>query len=570
MQSRPFLHRPVAKVGLALVATTSLASVYAFKTVFARPGEDALRLAPSNSFLVASIDLSPSPSQALVFKRIDDSLSKLDKTNILEASLLDAFAREGGGEKLRPYVTRHGAVAVMANGSDTKDVSGAVMMAVSDSGAVEQILKKTGRTEFWKGSMYYRIPKFRMGLMLKGDTLVLADQPWVMHEIDRVAKKEAKSVLENPEFLAARAKAIPDANAMVFVNPQIFGDQMKEFMDPTGSWYNASMAIRDGGIEFKVSTHTDFDKNPLMKAFADIQPVRKDLYDALPSGAYGVMAISQPGKIYEGAEASFKKVQDVERGLTEFDNSLQKDLGMSIHGDIVPAFKGSTVLAIYPKEGGEVTGVNALAVIDDSNGGTPSAAAEKLVKFIDEQAKKSSEAKSRDWSTTINIEGAKAWRLSDDIQSDMRRGIFGGDTKGVNKDDLVGDKTVAWAHVGNVVIASTSEALLRRAVATYRTHTGNLSGDAVFAEGAQMVPANSQSLMSFDLSRMATGVKNSVVMSDMSTETAKGFRQVLGLFEDLKSGLTMGGRGEMDGNGEMKMFVPVNYEKMIALLDQKK
>ena len=54
----------------------SLTSLYAFRSVFGRPGENAMALIPANALIAGSIDLRPGPAQALMFKNIDDALAR--------------------------------------------------------------------------------------------------------------------------------------------------------------------------------------------------------------------------------------------------------------------------------------------------------------------------------------------------------------------------------------------------------------------------------------------------------------------------------------------------------------
>src|SRR4051812_36628031 len=72
-----------------VVLCGSLAAALAFRSFFARPGEGALRYIPKDATIFGTMDLSPSPAQSLVFKKIDDALSRNGLADKIQGSLVD-------------------------------------------------------------------------------------------------------------------------------------------------------------------------------------------------------------------------------------------------------------------------------------------------------------------------------------------------------------------------------------------------------------------------------------------------------------------------------------------------
>src|SRR5476649_150128 len=155
--STPVRSRRRLALGLAVVTVVivSLAGAIALREVFARPGEAALRYVPADSIVVASIDLTPSPSQALAFKHIDDSLGRNGMGKYLETSFLDLLDKSNATEGLKPLVLRNGALCVTPSGSKPSDQSVIGFLAVTDGPQANQILQKSSTPQFFKGMKFF-------------------------------------------------------------------------------------------------------------------------------------------------------------------------------------------------------------------------------------------------------------------------------------------------------------------------------------------------------------------------------------------------------------------------------
>ncbi len=143
------------KVAFGLTLCASLGAAYAFRTIFARPGEAALRFIPADALMVGTLDLSPSPQQALAFKRIDDAMDRNDMNRLVETSVLDIFSKKSPAtDALRPLVQRNGAIALLPLKTEQPGTQmvGLALIAVSSGTEAEAILKKFGKPTFFRGT----------------------------------------------------------------------------------------------------------------------------------------------------------------------------------------------------------------------------------------------------------------------------------------------------------------------------------------------------------------------------------------------------------------------------------
>ncbi len=542
---------------VATAVVTSIGATYAYKTVFAHPGEAALKLIPADTQMLGSLDLTPYPSQAIEFKHLDDALDRNGMSQYLDKSLLDIFDPGCPAmEELRPLVQR-GLTGAILKGEKAEDTGFVVLLAVSDPAKVNEILASKGRPEFWRGTRYYRIPKAKLSYMVVDNMLMISDKPWAFNKVARVSKGEAPSITSNQAFQVARARAIDSPNLLIFLDPSAISKDLKLPAKFDADFMTISASIQEGGLALNLDGKYDLDKNEFVKIFSGITPVRADLYDKLPSGAYGMIALAQPSAYFRGFTTMMKDQKEVVGSIKDMEDGIQKETGMSIKDDILPSFEGNTVLAAYPSSGDSPAGADVLLMIDDSNSATPNAGVQKLVQYINQGAAKANPPKTI-WKSKLNIEGADAYRLSDDVQADMRKSLPH-DEDVLKSSTLFGNKTIAWATVGNTVLAASSEDLLAKAVASYSSKGTKLSNDPSF--GSDLLAG--QSMLAFDLSRISRGVTNTMNLEKMQPEDAKIFRQATGMFENLKQSLSMSGKVNADGSYHTHTFIPLDVDRML-------
>lgn len=560
--------RVAARVALSAGLLASIAGVYAFRSLTARPGEGALRLIPANALAVASIDLTPSASQTLAFKRIDDALSR-NGMDGLQKSILDMFESGASGvDELRPLILRSGAAAALPgpDGSSEK-ATGVVILALSDGKAAQAILAKNGGDRYFKGVRYYRLKNGHSNMMVVDDLLLVGETPEALMAVRQVQQGGAPSIANDQAFLGARSHVADDANIMLFASPAMLNDVSKsagpaKTLDGMAKdWMSTGIAIRDGGIGISYSGAIDTQRNPEFARLGNTISLRPDLFHVLPAGAYGAFAFSDLTNYFDSLRPTLTKDKDAAKSIAEMEDSLQKEVGLDFEKDVLPAFKGNIVTAAYPGPGG--AGVDALIVMDDSNDANPANAAERFQSWVRRQMEKEGNQQGPLW-TERSAGNVRFFKLTDKNEADMRKSMGQGmDESSLNKQALVGAKTVAWAIVGKAVFASTSQELLDRAVANYQTPNAGLDTDPKFASHEKEVLDGSQEVFVFSLSRIAEGVRKTVKTDKMDGDSRKIFDSVVAAFEKLEDPLTLRARIQPDGRISGGVFIPLDYDKVL-------
>ncbi|MEZ0326395.1 MAG: DUF3352 domain-containing protein [Fimbriimonas sp.] len=558
------------KIAFGVTLFASLGVAYAFKTIFARPGEAALRFVPADAMMVGTLDLSPSPAQALAFKHIDDAMDRNGMNRFVETSVLDIFSKKSAAtDLLRPLVQRSGAIALLpyktANG-ETGGTSGLALIALSSGTEAEAILKKYGKPTFFRGTKGYTLPGDKSTMMVMDDVLVLGEKPYSLHAARMVRDGQTPGILSSEEFQTARQHVSSDANVMMFCSPKLLGDTgVAALKDAKASWLGAGLAIRDGGVGLSVWNRFDPNSVKGLAEFGQTQAIRRDLFGVLPTGAYGMFAISQPGNYFEMFERSMGQEKDGQQMIADMSKGMHEAIGVDLHKDLVAGLKGNAVIAAYPAADGAPEGAEALLVIDDLNGSDPAAVVDRFQAYVDEQMAKEGGTE-KIWVETKSGDN-RMFRIADKMQDEMRKGIGEGmDERSVKKEVLVGKKTIAWAMVGKAVIASTNEALLARAVDSFKNRTSTLSSDARFIKSDSEVMDGSQVLAVFNLGRIAEGVKNTISTEKMDKDGAEMFNTVLSAFANLTDPFYLKAKVGADGEVASGAFIPLDYDKVFDFI----
>ncbi|MGV3618443.1 MAG: DUF3352 domain-containing protein [Fimbriimonas sp.] len=560
--SAPRLRRWGVRAAVGATLFASLAGALAFRSLMARPGEAALRLVPANAVIVATLDLSPSASQVIAFKRIDDALARNGLNGFMESSLIDMFEPSAKGrEALRPLVLRNGAVAILPKDSGKfGDGNPVAMLAVSSGADAQKALEREGEARYYKGLKYYKLRHGSQLYMVVDDLLIVAQEPTALLAV-KGTRDGGANITSVDSFVASRATVADDANIMLFLSPKMLTEGPKGTEALMADWMTVGMAVRDGGIGISFGGAADTSKEPALATLGQTQPVRNDLFRMLPSGMYGSMVYSQPSKTFEAVEKGFMKDADMKKSIKEMETDMRKEVGIDLRKDLIPAFHGTTIVAAYPSTK-SVAGVDALFVIDDLNGADPANAVDRFTHWMSEQMEK--EGQSVEMFDRKEVDGVTYFRLAHEQEEEMQKSFGEGLDEGpVRKDALMGDKTIAWAVVGKAILASSNQALLERAVASYRTNADNLASDPKFAPIQSDVIDGSQQIGMFSLARIAEGVKNTMNLEKMDKEGAKTFQSILGAFETLDQPFTTKMRMMPSGRFAGGTFIPLDYDKML-------
>ncbi len=554
--------RNAAILGVAMLAT--FAGAYAYRTLFARPGEAALQLIPSDAILVVSVDISPSPTQALAFKHIDDALARNGQERFMEQALMSGLGKDKLMEEIVPLVKRGGALCIEPKEGKNTGNTAVGLIALSDGAKALESLKKYTRPSYFRGAKYYTAPGSTLNLMVVDDYLVVSDSPQELLKIKEVRQGLMKSITSIPEFNTARDEVASDANMLVFASSNMWKELVKDTVDASPNWVALGVALRDGGIGISLAGKTDFEKFPALKAVANTPGVRNDLFKVLPAGSYGMFAVSDPSAMYQASVNSVSSKGDAKKNIKEAENSLDKSIGLSVTGDIVPALSGDSVIALYPSSA-STAGVDGLIVIDDQNGASPSSAIQKFKEFMDNQVAKEHNGEMP--FRTKSIEGGTEYQITEKMEEDMRKSIGNGmDPKDIDKDVLVSKKTVVVATIGKVVLASTSQELLDRAIVSYRETKNALSMDSNYSPYEKTLLDGSQMMAVFSVSRIAEGIQNTARLGHMEPEAAKLFTSVLTALQTLKEPLYLKGKSAQNGLSTSGIFIPMDYDKLIDIV----
>lgn len=549
-------------LGFALVAVAMGVAVYHFFND--RPGEGALHLVPANALVAVSVDLSPSASQAMVFKKIDDALARNDLKGVVENGFSDILDQGKEVPALRDLATRSGAFALLApNAGDKKNSDPTIFfLGLTDGQKAVQAIAKALKMQFYKGTPYYVPKNGGLAMTVIGDELVVSPNPQNLHAVKQVADKEKPGMVDAPEYAAARASLDSDANVMVFLNPAMLkttdpkNERLAKVADSIG-WVAMGVAVRDGGISLSVHGTMDPDKFTALKALADLKPLRSDLYKVLPSGAYGAVAVAQEGAVIDAAMATasdFGAKDDLEK----FKKDFAKSSGVDIENDLVPALQGNIAIAFYPSEKYQTGGLDVLAMVDDQNGADPAKVADKLRAAIDKSF--ADQHKQGPFMERADDGEGATWMLAPNVEQDMRDGLEKAfDAPEIKGEMLSVGKTVVYTTRGKTVFVSTSRKLMERALNTYKTGTGSVADDASFVQPG--VLEGSQDVMILNVAKIAKGVAATLNFDKMDKDAAGAVQGILSMFDTLN--VPLYGKGSFSSTSASgTLFIPLDYDKL--------
>jgi len=561
------LRRFTITLGATLALGIATDGVYAYKFFPERPGEDALRFIPSTASVVVTLDLSPSAGQAGIFKKIDDALARnhMDQQyNELISSVASEFNLD---RDFADCVERAGAFAIFDMKSmNSKTPELAVVVGLKNPGRAEEIIRNIGRKFDIGTQKAYAMEKGEVYLTIVGDHLVMSPSKKAMTEALDVYSGKQPSILANAEFAKARADLDQDSNVMAFVNvreianTQIDEKKAKDLVSGFG-WAGIGIALRDGGLSFKSGVAYDSEKVPALGKLAAIKPLQSNLYTMLPSGAYMVSAGSNSSANLEFARDMIGSFAEKAFDLRTIDRDIRKEIGMGIDDGILPAFKGESVLALYPSKG-TATGADLLFVVGDQNGADPAKLADAVRRALG--SKYTSSTRKGQLMAALKGDGSR-WQLTPDVEQEMVKEITKNPPEEFDIQPLVDGKTVTYAKVGNAVIIATSKPLLDRALASYTTHNDSLVSDPSIMPSINAAVPDAQSVMVLDISRIAACVDSMMRYDKMDPEASKTVKGVVDMLKGLTTPLHGSSAIGKDHIGA-SFFMPMDYDRLIDFI----
>ncbi len=548
-----------AVVGVALVAAGCLA----FNVLFRRVGEAAIALIPSDAGVVITIDLVPSEMQVPAFKNLNDALKQEGLDGVIQQQVGDALGKTSLGHDLRGQLVGSGAFAVwptkpektIAEMSTGKDAEMVALLAVKDPKVVRGLLARDG-TVVQPGIWSYKYKNQTVMLGVIGTYLVCSDRTSVFDRVQQAADGKVENVTQLAAYREARASLPEDSNLMMFASPKALLDQASGEVGisanvKTPKWAAAGMAIRSDGLQFEGRSPLDRQTYPSLDEWKKIKPIDSSLFDRLPTGAYGFISLSQPGSYYVNFMRTLEKDPEITKlakgtGLKKDDlvSNFERETGLSVEKDIVPAFNGDIILAVYPT----AKSLDGVLMIDNANGATPVALLAKIRAWVTREAKGNPDANVEE-----TIDGVTVWEPSGAI----------GD-KNLSKSMKVdGDqKDIFVANIDGSVAITSSRPMLQKLIDTHRTGK-SLKTDPAFQEMQQRMGEDPHILTMIAMTRV---MEKLTPMMDSFLAAKHLDRNVLaGMFGGPNAGLVFSARIAGDSL-RSSTFIPLDYAKTIRVI----
>ena len=517
----------------AVALTLSSGSVLAYRHFFHRAGEAAVALIPADSLMVFTLDTNPSPSQVTLFNKLRETFRTYGLGDGIDELFADKDGKPSPMGQLRPFLTDNYAAVLLGdvdfNSKSMPEM--AYFVSVSDRDGILKWLKTNATFSRSLGLEYYRIKEMDSVAILEDGYLVVAPQLTSLRKCAEVAAHRKPSLETTNEYREARASLDADANFMGFISPRAYKSFIKNMEDTASrggrknkafsgfapmegmfnavSWMAVSATVRAEGLQIKYFAPIDATKSPFWSTFARVKPLSASSLKALPANPYLVYSVSQPTLVLDALEevwtsdATSKK--DFNDGLKEF----QKESGLSLSDDILPALRGQATLALYPDQTNPDGFIDGVVYITDENNGDPASLSQKIKTIIEKKAAKKGGKPVRFTTTqkgsvtliALDTKSANSMRtsLTDMIEpkpgqyrgavppsrrpspkyatprkkrkaSKLRTASYKGMNIGLNTEtkhkrgDYVNGKTIVWAIVGRSIILATSEAMLEKAL----------------------------------------------------------------------------------------------------------
>lgn len=555
----------VKRAGKALVftligaLTLAVGGFAAYKVFFNRSGEAAIRFIPGDADVVLTLDTNPSERQALTFKNISSALDEQGISQKLEDLAKSAMDDSPVASEIRPYLSTNFAMAYWKTQPGQPEKM-AVLMAVKDSGAVQKALEKLPK----KGETY-TLPQTSGSAQMIENYLVIAPSSEALGAIKAIQAKGSGSIADNAAFTEARAALPSDANLMVFVSPKLLQDLGKEAasmgakMNPftTTSWLSFSVTVEPEGIAFDYYGPTNASAFPGLKNLASVASVSADSLRMLPDGALGVLVYSQIGKYWDYAKevtADQPEAKDtMQKGVAEF----EKETGLSVDKDIVPAFNGETIVAFYPTGNTKEFDGDCVTIFTDKNGATPAELVRKVRTLVE---KKSKEGGNQGVTFVENQVGdATVWEFDEATQAEFLKGMKSG---GSDVPKQLESKSFFVAIKGQNVILASGKATLNRVL----NNTGKtLLEDPSFAVLGPELEKGTQGLLAVNLHGLLINLRPMIEPS--MKESPVTMDELISMFGD--GAMPMYAVGKYDGKtGTARMMIPLDYQVVIKMIGQ--
>jgi hypothetical protein len=610
------------RLGWALLFVASAAA--AIQYLLHRPGEQAIRLMPAETFIAITLDTTPSPEQVPLFMRLEEAM----KREGLAGKTDFAFLAEGLGTKessgssliqdIKPYLGRGFGLALLKTGTNPKNVDSVqpvTYIPVTNMRAVEQSLAAHGQRVVQRGLTYYRL-RFEwfattdMVAMLLADYLIVAPSPDLLFRVQEVSKGLAPAMADLTEYQAARMALPEDANLMLFVSPTALSwveqESRQVGVRPFANtrWMALSARLDEEGLRFDWRSPTESGQNPALQKLGQILPIAPDAYRQLPAGAYGALGFSQPGRYWNALTATLLEGPD-RQAFAQDVSEAERLFGLSIERDILPACEGHWWLGVYP-DTSLSEGVGIIAIADSANGADPVALFAKSRASLERTLAPANRHRLEAWSPLKQTTGQWSKRLGpgEDAGEGEKPSLhieWDDSTKGKGKAEDLADTphfrsfshqgVLVWqletprtakaarsgriepsnakkaglyvAEVGRNLIAASTLELLDKALATWNGQGAALMDDPAFVTMQRKLTPGTQIALMVNLRRILERLSSS--MKDSLKQSPIATDDLLDLFGGDNAGLAISSR--YDGSLVTgTFFLPLDYERALHLI----
>ncbi|HET6387513.1 MAG TPA: DUF3352 domain-containing protein, partial [Armatimonadota bacterium] len=570
---------------VAVLAALAAGGTMAYHHFFQRAGEGAAQLIPSDADMVITVDTMPSVNQVALFSRIAAAVKREDligRWNDLTAS---AIHGSEAAKRVEPFLKGSGAFAIwnLAAGAQPDRSAAVALLAIREPDKVRQTLSQYGQRKSQNGADYMQLgPKTYAEV--SGDYLVVSNEPSILSRVEATRRGTAKSVGSLPDYRNARASLPHDPNVMMFVSGRALsrlssfsngaGGLTSATRPPAPRWTTVGATLEDSGIVIDTRTLADDRAIPSLKPLAGIQPLSPALLKELPSGAFGVMAISQPAGFWRYFVGAARQNPEMEKIAANAANEFRSETGLDLDHDILPEMRGGAAVAVYPGPAfrrtvgiGAASGSQLLVVFDSENGADPGSLAPRLMDAVIRLAHGTLRF------TEVSRNGVTIWTAGSEsgftaAASSMAAGMLGGPAS-----LAAGARpTLELAQAGRLLILASSPQIMDRALSVYHGAGQSLADDPAFQSMVRRWSPHAQDSLMVDLAAVMAAVKPLLAAIPTETHNALSADDIAGLFGRSGAGLVTS--GGYDGHlGAGSFFLPLDYDRAIhvaaVLADQK-
>ncbi|MEO7454372.1 MAG: DUF3352 domain-containing protein, partial [Fimbriimonadales bacterium] len=345
-----------------------------------RRGEAAISMIPSDAALAISFDNTPSPSQVMLFKEISNAMEDGGVNRFVD-EMMDDMEVPPQVRAIKENLKGSFAVGLWGDiaGGEPDMVFAA---ALNSTASAENVLRDHAKKISGLGVPAYEVDGEVIIAFYEDYALVSNSQENLRRAID-AGEGKIQSLDEIAAFKSARESLPSDASFMLFVNGEAIAkadEDTRKMYEAMGivkaGWAAVSATVIDTGIQ--IDMYQDMrGAGQLVAEYEAIPELTYTSANRLPAGAIGVLAVSDAGRmvgaVIESVSASVLGA-DFEEGFGE----MEKETGLNLEKDILPALAGETYMALYPPKDGKDDPTFVL-MFDEQNGGKPEAAARKII-----------------------------------------------------------------------------------------------------------------------------------------------------------------------------------------------